>query len=255
MAETQVNHHWKILHGSRCKQYDNQIQPCADEWRTQPPRWSQKLHRNHFWYIWSPCNTGNCGIPEQQCPLLRLIEIRNKQRQAQESNNSDPKSRRFRNGNTCNQRWHILVNSWNHKNLNEILFNWKQEFKSNSNCWIDFEIAYILFDKSAHCAYSNIHPGTEERFAMANSIEQLDRLEKRVSELIDHCQSLREENTRLKREFAASDAQCTELLTKNENASKQVREAVETLQQISTSGWVNPWTTQMKAQHQAWRSI
>ena len=71
---------------------------------------------------------------------------------------------------------------------------------------------------------------------MANSIEQLNRLEKRVSELIDHCQSLREENTRLKREFAASDAQCTELLTKNENASKQVREAVETLQQISTSG-------------------
>ena len=70
---------------------------------------------------------------------------------------------------------------------------------------------------------------------MTNSFEQLDRLEKRVSELIDHCRSLREENSRLKREIAESDARCTELLTKIENASKQVREAVETLQQISTS--------------------
>ena len=102
--------------------------------------------------------------------------------------------------------------------------------------------------------YSDIFSGTSNWFSMANSIEQLERLEKRISELIDHCHSLREENTRLKREFAESDAQRTRLLTVKENASKQIREAVETLQQISTSSWVNRWTTQMKALHQAWKS-
>lgn len=70
---------------------------------------------------------------------------------------------------------------------------------------------------------------------MANSNEQLDRLENRISQLISQCQTLKDENARLAQEFAELDAQRTQLLARNEHASKQVREAVERLQQFSSS--------------------
>lgn len=98
--------------------------------------------------------------------------------------------------------------------------------------------------KARFTRYSDSHSGTPilctmtnsiEQSDLANAIERLDQLEEKISELIDLCRSLREENTRIKREFAESDAQRAQLLTKNENASEQVREAVETLQQFSNS--------------------
>ncbi len=67
---------------------------------------------------------------------------------------------------------------------------------------------------------------------MANSTPALDHLEKRISELIEYCHSLKEENTRLKQAITNAESQRSELLENNANATEQVRQAIAQLEAL-----------------------
>ena len=68
--------------------------------------------------------------------------------------------------------------------------------------------------------------------SMDNSTTDLVLLEQKVSELIDFCQQLKDENSKLKQKIADSEVEREQFLNNNEVASEQVRAAIEKLQSL-----------------------
>lgn len=67
---------------------------------------------------------------------------------------------------------------------------------------------------------------------MTNSTQALDHLEKRISELIEYCHTLKKENARLKQAIANVESQRSQLLESNESATEQVRQAIAQLEAL-----------------------
>ncbi len=68
---------------------------------------------------------------------------------------------------------------------------------------------------------------------MANKTQDsLDLLEKRISELVEYCQTLKDENAKLKQAIADAEVQHTQLLSVYAGASEQVRQAIADLEAI-----------------------
>ncbi len=69
---------------------------------------------------------------------------------------------------------------------------------------------------------------------MRNSISDLDLLENKVVDLVDYCNQLKAEITKLKEMLENAEAERSRLESQNANAKNEVREAIEKLQSLSS---------------------
>ena len=67
---------------------------------------------------------------------------------------------------------------------------------------------------------------------MSNSKQAFDHLEERISNLIDHCQKLKQENERLKQMIADVESQRSHLVAKQTGAEDKVRRAIAQLEAL-----------------------
>jgi len=90
----------------------------------------------------------------------------------------------------------------------------------------------IQFDKSIINAYSDSLTNNKSRVNMATMKHAIELLEKRISQLIEQCQSLKQENARLKQIISDDQQERAQLLAMHEGATQKVRLALAQLTQL-----------------------
>ena len=73
------------------------------------------------------------------------------------------------------------------------------------------------------------------RGLMAISTAEFELLEQRISELIESCRMLKNENSELKQAIADAQAERSKLLDNNSEVRKHIQQAVTTLQGLTYS--------------------